>query len=111
MHQSIIEVFNNKFNLIHLKELKLKLLKEELTENINYIDKWDFIIKIANTLEVFELSIEEIQLKFIHIMYGHIYMANQILNFNFYHSRNCNNLISALNKVKFLKKLKLDINL
>ena len=45
-------------------------------------------------------------------MYGHIYMANQILNFNFCHSRKCNsNLISALNKVKFLKKLKLDINL
>ena len=111
LHISILELFNSKFNLIYLKELKLKLFKDYINVNKNDLNRWNFILKITNTLEVFELSIEEIQLKFIHIMYGHIYMANQILNFNFCHSRNCNNLISALNKVKFLKKLKLDINL
>ena len=113
LNQSILGVFDVKFSLIHLKELKLKLLKDELKEKINYSDKWNFILKIINTLEVFELSIEEIKLNLNDSQYGFLYTTNRIkrFEFDFSYIRNCYNLISALNKVKHLKKLKLNIKL
>ena len=107
----ILELFNNKFNLVYLKELKLKLLKRLIFENKKDINSWNFILKIKNTLEVFELSIEEIKFNFVYYMKGYRLIAEEIMTFNFCDISNCDNLISALNSVKNLKKLKLNIKL
>ena len=107
LYIGILELFNNKFNLFYLKELKLKLLKDFVNENENNLNKWNFILKITDTLEVFELSIEELKLN----LFEKIYLEKKFSTSNFCNIINCDNLISSLNRVKNLKKLKLNLEL
>ena len=107
LYISALELFNNKFNLFYLKELKLKLLKDFVNENENNLNRWNFILKITDTLEVFELSIEELKLN----LFEKIYLEKKFSTSNFCNIINCDNLISSLNRVKNLKKLKLNLEL
>ena len=110
LYIGILELFNNKFNLFYLKELKLKLLKDFVNENENNLNKWNFILKITDTLEVFELSIEELKLNLLG-WYEKICLEKKFSTSNFCNIINCDNLISSLNRVKNLKKLKLNLEL
>ena len=107
LHAIILRMLNSNFRMLFLKELKLNIIHAE-NEKIN-LDDWNFILKIVNTLEVLELCIKnttiQTQLNY-NFLIRYIYKP---LNYNLSFLGNGDNLIMVLNKVKNLKKVKLNL--
>ena len=103
LHAIILKMLNSNFRMLFLKELKLNIIHVE-NEKIN-LDDWNFILKIVNTLEVLELCIRNSTFQKLNF-YFYTYKPP---SFNLSFIVNGDNLIMVLNKVKNLKKVKLNL--
>ena len=103
LHAIILRMLNSNFRMLFLKELKLNIIHAE-NEKIN-LDDWNFILKIVNTLEVLELCIRNSTFQKLNF-YFYTYKPP---TFNLSFIGNGDNLIMVLNKVKNLKKVKLNL--
>ena len=91
LHPIILVILDSNFMLKNLKVIKLNIYFGAIDEKnlVNYINKWNFILELKDTLEDFELNFS--------------YHLSKLDIFD--------NLISALNKVNNLQRLKLSIKI
>ena len=91
LHPIILVILDSNFMLKNLKVIKLNIYFGAIDEKnlVNYINKWNFILELKDTLEDFELNFS--------------YHLSKLDIFD--------NLISALNKVTNLQRLKLSIKI
>ena len=91
LHPIILVILDSNFMMKNLKVIKLNIYFGAIDEKnlVNYINKWNFISELKDTLEDFELNFS--------------YHLSKLDIFD--------NLISALNKVTNLQRLKLSIKI
>ena len=124
LHHTILNILNSNFKIFQLKELKLKIisLPIDIYGGKNYFNNWNFLLKVVDTLEVFELNIQNLEslpsTSNDEDIYRHFFdlrfeRSSYLDKKKFptkvcYYIGNFGNLISSLNLIKKLKYLKLN---
>ena len=127
LHPTIFNILNNDFKMLQLKDIKLTIYVQpkDIYGDKNYFNNWNFMLKIVNTLEVFELKIQNVEQlfnlnknanknDFYYDYYQRFYLSNLKpeekkfpLEICFYIG-DYGNLISSVNQMKKLRKLNLN---